>query len=111
MTKGVEILTSDFGFKQAVATRETGTLQSVLQNHGARINADISLLVSPRGEVITVTQEIEMSNTISELVLSARRSGGASISTMIDFDNRAYQLVLVPVRLSMSLPGWAWLSR
>ena len=98
LTKGVEILTSDFGFKQAVATRETGTLQSVLQNHGARINADISLLVSPRGEVITVTQEIEMSNNISELVLSARRSGGASISTMIDFDNRAYQLVFVPVR-------------
>lgn len=98
LTKGVEILTSDFGFKQAVATRETGTLQSVLQNHGARINADISLLVSPRGEVITVTQEVDMSNTISELVLSARRSGGASISTMIDFDNRAYQLVLVPVR-------------
>ena len=98
LTKGVEILTSDFGFKQAVATRETGTLQSVLQNHGARINADISLLVSPRGEVITVTQDVDMSNTISELVLSARRSGGASISTMIDFDNRAYQLVLVPVR-------------
>ena len=98
LTKGVEILTSDFGFKQAVATRETGTIQSVLQNHGARINADISLLVSPRGEVITVTQDVDMSNTISELVLSARRSGGASISTMIDFDNRAYQLVLVPVR-------------
>jgi len=98
LTKGVEILTSDFGFKQAVATRETGTLQSVLQNHGARINADISLLVSPRGEMISVTQEVNMSNAISELVLSARRSGGASISTMIDFDNRAYQLVLVPVR-------------
>lgn len=98
LTKGVEILTSDFGFKQAVATRETGTIQSVLQNHGARINADISLLVSPQGEVISVTQELNMNDAVSELVFAARRSGGSSISTMIAFDNLAYQLVLVPVR-------------
>ncbi|RBP79474.1 GGDEF domain-containing protein [Marinomonas rhizomae] len=98
LTKGVEILTSDFGFKQAVATRETGTIRSVLQNHGARINADISLLVSPKGELITATQELNISNTIAELVLAARRSGGSSISTMIGFENRAYQLVLVPIK-------------
>lgn len=98
LTKGVEILTSDFGFKQAVATRETGTIRSVLQNHGARINADISLLVSPQGELITATQELNISNTIAELVFAARRSGGSSISTMIAFDNQAYQLVLVPIK-------------
>ena len=98
LTKGVEILTSDFGFKQAVATRETGTIRSVLQNHGARINADISVLVSPQGELITATQELNISNTVAELVFAARRSGGSSISTMIAFDGRAYQLVLVPIK-------------
>lgn len=98
LTKGVEILTSDFGFKQAVATRETGTIRSVLLNHGGRINADISLLVSPQGELITATQKLNISNTIAELVFAARRSGGSSISTMIAFDNRAYQLVLVPIK-------------
>jgi diguanylate cyclase (GGDEF)-like protein len=98
LTKGVEILTSDFGFKQSVATRETGTIRSVLQNHGARINADISILVSPQGELIASTQAVNVSGTISELVFAARRSGGSSISTMIALDNRAYQLVLVPVK-------------
>ncbi len=98
LTKGVEILTSDFGFKQAVATRETGTIRSVLQNHGARISADVSILVSPGGELITATQAVNVSGTISELVFAARRSGGSSISTMIALDNRAYQLVLVPVK-------------
>jgi hypothetical protein len=98
LTKGVEILTSDFGFKQAVATRETGTIRSVLQNHGARISADVSILVSPGGELITATQSVNVSGTISELVFAARRSGGSSISTMIALDNRAYQLVLVPVK-------------
>jgi diguanylate cyclase (GGDEF)-like protein len=98
LTQGVEILASDFAFKQAVATRETGTIQSVLQNHGARINADISLLVSPNGDIVTATQELNINNKISELVLAARRTGGSSISTMIDFNHRGYQLVLVPVR-------------
>ena len=98
LTKGVEILTSDFGFKQAVATRETATIGSVLQNHGARINADVSLLVSPVGELITSTQELNVGSTIADLVYEARRTGGASISTMINLGSRAYQLVLVPVR-------------
>ncbi|MEP3349049.1 MAG: phosphodiesterase [Marinomonas sp.] len=98
LTQGVEILASDFAFKQAVATRETGTIQSVLQNHGARINADISLLVSPSGDIITATQALEQNDKISELVLAARRTGGSSISTMIAFDDRGYQFVLVPVR-------------
>ena len=98
LTKGVEILTSDFGFKQAVATRETATIGSVLQNHGARINAEVSWLVSPVGELITSTQELNVGSTIADLVYEARRTGGASISTMINLGSRAYQLVLVPVR-------------
>ncbi len=98
LTQGVEILTSDFAFKQAVATRETSTIQSVLENHGARINADISLLASPTGEIITATQELGVNNAISDLVLAARPSGSSSISTKIAFGDSAYQLVLVPVK-------------
>lgn len=109
LTKSVEILTSDFGFKQAVATQETGTIRSVLQNHGARINADISLLLSPRGEIITATQELNINNIISELVTEARRSGGSSISTMMAFENRAYQLVLVPVK-APNIVAWVGMA-
>jgi len=109
LTQGVEILTSDFGFKQAVATGETGTIQSVLQNHGARISADISLLVSPSGDIVTATEALHLNNTISDLVLAARRSGGSSISTMIAFDNRAYQLVLVPIK-APNIVAWVGMA-
>jgi len=109
LTKGVEILTSDFGFKQAVATKETGTIRSVLQNHGARINADVSLLVSPAGEVITMTQALNASEVVADLVFAARRSGGSSISTMIAFGDLAYQLVLVPVR-SPNIVAWVGMA-
>ncbi|BFM49890.1 EAL domain-containing protein [Marinomonas sp. THO17] len=110
LTKGVEILTSDFGFKQAVATKETATIRSVLENHGARINADVSLLLSPNGNVITMTrEELITDNTISDLVLAARRSGGSSISTTIAFGDLAYQLVLVPVR-SPNIVAWVGMA-
>ncbi|MBJ7538008.1 bifunctional diguanylate cyclase/phosphodiesterase [Marinomonas transparens] len=98
LTKGVEILTSDFGFKQAVATQEIGTIRSALVNHGARIDADLSFLVSPKGKVITATTKVSTNTMIADLVLEARRSGGSSISTMMAFDNSSYQLVLVPIR-------------
>lgn len=109
LIKGVEILTSDFGFKQAVATGETSTIQSVLENHGARINADVSMLVSPSGKLISATQTIDLDNEISELVVAARRSGGSSISTMIALDNLSYQLVLVPIR-APNIVAWVGMA-
>lgn len=109
LTQSVEILASDFAFKQAVATRETGTIQSVLKNHGARIDADITLLVSPNGDIIAATQAIESNNDISSLVSTARRTGGSSISSMIAFDDRGYQFVLVPVR-APNLVAWVGMA-
>ena len=98
LTKGVKILASDFGFKQAVATQEIGTIRSVLANHGARIGADVSLLIAPDGKIVAATKELNIDQEVTQLVQSARRTGSASISTMISFTGQAYQLVLVPVR-------------
>ncbi|WP_144392436.1 hypothetical protein [Pleionea sediminis] len=49
------VLTSDFGFKQAVATKDSETIKSVLVNHGSRINSDIMVLISRSGEIISST--------------------------------------------------------
>ena len=37
----VQVLAADFGFKQAVATADADTIVSVLDNHGARANAEM----------------------------------------------------------------------
>ncbi len=107
LTKGVKILASDFGFKQAVATQEIGTIRSVLANHGARIGADVSLLIAPDGKIIAATKELNIDQTVTRLVQSARRSGGAAINTMISFDSQAYQLVLVPIKAPNTI---AWVG-
>ena len=46
------VLTDDFGFRQAVASRDEATIVSALNNHGRRISADLMAIVSLEGELI-----------------------------------------------------------
>ncbi|HEX3058881.1 MAG TPA: cache domain-containing protein, partial [Usitatibacter sp.] len=41
LEQGVAILSSDFAFRQAIASNDTGTILSVLRNHGARLGASV----------------------------------------------------------------------
>ena len=50
LTDSVRLLAADFGFRQAVATAEADTINSVLENHGARINASLALLFAADGQ-------------------------------------------------------------
>ena len=52
------VLTADFGFKQAVATQDRATIDSVLLNHGERIDADLMALISLEGRNITSTPAV-----------------------------------------------------
>ncbi len=51
------VLTEDFGFKQAVASKDSATINSALFNHGARISADLMAIFSLDGQTITSTNE------------------------------------------------------
>lgn len=55
LAQAAEILSLDFAFRQAVATRDLRTTESVLANHGARIGADLIMLVSLDRHVIADT--------------------------------------------------------
>jgi len=52
LTQAAQAVASDFGFREAVSTRDTDTVVSALQNSGARIGATIEVLVSLDGNVI-----------------------------------------------------------
>lgn len=99
----VELLTEDFGFKQAVATGERGTVLSALANHGERLQADIALLFSPDGEMILSSVALDepteaMQQQLSDMTASAR--------TLLDtIGDETYRLVLSPV-LAPDLIGW-----
>ena len=48
----VEILTADFAFREAVATGDRGTIDSVLENHGERVGASLVALLGLDGRVV-----------------------------------------------------------
>ncbi len=97
LTSSVRLLAADFGFRQAVATAEQATIQSVLDNHGARINADLALLFSLDGRLLASTLPLADDTTLQQRFQQAQASQGA-FADIVSIENDAYQIVLVPVR-------------
>src|SRR5471030_2576862 len=55
LTQAAQAVAADYGFREAVAARDTGTLASALQNSGARIGAAMVVLTSLTGDVIAAS--------------------------------------------------------
>ena len=107
LAQAAEILSLDFAFRQAVATRDLQTTQSVLANHGARINADLVTLVSLDHSVIADTLDPNLAGRpfgFPGLVDAAEREGRSA--GLVLNNDRLYQLVVVPVRAPEPI-AWA----
>lgn len=102
----VRVLAADYGFKSAVATRDTTTIASVLENHGARVGADLVVLVDNGGDLVAATRALGDAvgaRPFEPLHLAAQRSGeGTGVALVRD---RLVQLVAVPVRAPLPV---AW---
>ena len=61
-----DVLVRDYGFKEAVATSDQLTIQSVLRNHAARAGADLAVLYGLDGSVVAAST--------AELLIQARHS-------------------------------------
>lgn len=93
-----DVLTSDFGFKQAVASRDRYTIESALSNHGQRISADLMLLLSLEGETLASTfSQIAVGSPFSQpsLVSQAVEDGG--VISMLSVGDKLYQIILLTV--------------
>src|ERR1700759_5092254 len=55
LTQAAQAVASDYGFREAVSTRDTDTLVSVLENSGQRIGAALVVLTSLNGDVIAAS--------------------------------------------------------
>src|SRR5277367_6809988 len=55
LTQAAQAVASDYGFREAVSSRDTDTLVSVLENSGQRIGAAMVVLTSLGGEVIAAS--------------------------------------------------------
>ena len=108
LTQSAGILTSDFAFVKAVATGDRNTIVSVLQNHGGRINADIAMLVGTDNTLVADTLKQSRAGqafAFPQLIKLAEQNG--QTSSVVMFDGKLYQLVVVPVMAPLPV---AWLA-
>jgi diguanylate cyclase (GGDEF)-like protein len=106
LTQAASILSSDFGFRQAAATRDGGTVLSALQNQEERGGTELALFADTSGQIVASTFESAPAGQafpFPSLIEAAARNRRASGIVLLD--GRLYQLIVVPVLAPVSI-GW-----
>lgn len=107
LLSNVAILVGDFGLRRAVATKDGATVASALENHGARIEADLAFLIDRDGTVGAASPfGVELdpaSPDLAALIEKARRTGRASGIGFVS--GHPQQIVLASVNAPI-LVGW-----
>jgi diguanylate cyclase (GGDEF)-like protein len=108
LADAARILAADFGFRTAIATRDYGTIVSVLANHGARIDANVVMLADLDRKLLADTLHPEQRATafpFPDLIALAERNRQSSSIVLID--GKPYQVVVVPVLAPVPI---AWVA-
>ena len=101
----VAVLAADFGLKEAAATGDADTIQSVLGNHSQRVGADVALLLDLDGAGVASSSGKPMGNRTDylRLIENAREKSSAQGTAILDGDT--YHTFTVPVRAPVAI---AW---
>jgi diguanylate cyclase (GGDEF)-like protein len=108
LTQAAQAVAADYGFRQAVAARDTDTLASALQNGGGRIGAAMVVLTSLSGDVIAASGSHLKAGApfFSSPMQQAADAGDSATGVMVD-SGRIFQLVTVAVRSPLPV---AWIT-
>jgi len=107
LVQGARLLSSDYAFREAIATGDAETVNSVLANHGKRIEADLMMLIGLDKRVIADTLGNVAGDTFPFPKLLAEAEGSGQAAAMVLLRGRLYQLVLVPVLAPLPI---AWVG-
>jgi diguanylate cyclase (GGDEF)-like protein len=110
LEQGAAILSADFAFRQAIASNDVPTIQSVLRNHGGRLGANAMMLVSLENEVRADTgDETRAGKPFAFPALVSQAAIAGKASSIVVLNHRLYQLVVVPVLAPVPI-GWVGLA-
>jgi EAL domain-containing protein (putative c-di-GMP-specific phosphodiesterase class I)/GGDEF domain-containing protein len=102
LQEGAGLLSRDFGFREAVATKDAATIRSALANLGQRLGADRAYIVNLNGSAVAADGrpiEPEAARVLASLDQDADASGVFTVS------GQPYQAISAPI-LSPTLTGW-----
>ncbi len=108
LVEATSVLTYDFGFREAIATRDRATILSALRNHAARIKASGMSVIDLEG--IVVADTIQEPNAgkpypFADLIGRAAELGRTAGVRVVD--GHTYQIIVVPVLAPLPI---AWVS-
>ncbi|WP_426369850.1 EAL domain-containing protein [Pseudocolwellia sp. HL-MZ7] len=92
------VLTEDFGFKEAIATNDSATIVSVLNNQSERISADIMAVFTLTGETISQSSGLSFDDGITDMGTAINKiiaDGG--LSTIQELNGKLYQTLFLTV--------------
>jgi diguanylate cyclase (GGDEF)-like protein len=106
----VNVLVSDYGFKQAVASGDHATIQSALLNHAARVRATVAVLLDPDGRVWVSSTDDDAAIYTAGFTPLPEGSSLESVSQRVEFlGGVPYQTVTVPLRAPVTI-AWVMLG-
>jgi diguanylate cyclase (GGDEF)-like protein len=99
LQQGAALLAADYGFREAVNTKDDATIRSVLENHGARIGATVTALMDTSMNLRAVGEGqdgTQLQGVLSRLTSPGVRDAQASQVALIG--RTPYQFVVVPIK-------------
>ena len=98
ITQGARILAADYGFRDAISSKDAETIVSALDNHGDRIKADLMLFVDIDGRIISSSTLATQSIDAGELGwLDPKRPQNKASALIERINGKLYQLIAVTV--------------
>ena len=98
LIQAARVLAADYGFREAVASQDAGTIESALQSHRSRIRADLSLAATLEGQLLADSRSGTSRGDFPFPTLLQRARDNGAASDIVSLDGQAYQLVVVIVR-------------
>jgi len=107
LRNGARLLSRDAGFLAAIGNTDgddRATIESALANHGRRIKASMSMLVSPERKVVASTSDAQaagLEHMVMSMLEKAERADGANGIAIVE--SLPYQIVVVPVKAPVTI--------
>ena len=107
LVQGARLLSADYAFREAIATGDAETIQSVLTNHGKRIEADVMMLIDLDRRVSSNTLGVAAGEQFPFPQLLDHAEAAQHASAMVLLGTRLYELMIVPVLAPLPI---AWVA-
>lgn len=95
LLNSAEVITKDFGFRQAVASDDVPTISSMLRNHSERMQADMLLIVDRQGKFIASNQMVQSDPPNLQAWLRNLPEGEGRF---VLFDDQLFRCFIVPIK-------------